>query len=528
MGYGVGLILTLVIVMSACGGSEEVMPTPTATPLPTPTETTANGGSNFSLTNAPDWPIESRILRSDVVARVKLHSVAHVVERVPKAPEYNGKDYYVAALEFTFDVLEYLKGSGGNRIKAIADDYDEWFATEAKAIANGPDLLSTRITRWDDREAIIFVSKHDIFASMKQADRYWLSYARDGGRELYTVANYSWRAWLPDAATPVPASEGTSGQTSSGGQTFLLEEPPGSSSGGSGSGSSQSSPATVTLSALKTLIARLDSEVKAGVASKEYVLKYNLGDFKYTEEDYAWCLSVKYYDAHHAKRYVGSDGKHVRSYSEDINMTSGSPAGTDVYQPEFIKSLGANLDSTGYELVDWLSGRDANLFTAGFPTLVETARPLPAGEYRFFYHAFSFNQAICDAPTKAEKERAEYIITVTAPTGTVHEAFFDPVGIGSAVGFDSSNGVLKPTGFTVEGAPASIMGLKWESGEVALNLSPYVSLEGRTLDFIGMEGETSLSLAFNDAISDSEVGTFTWRVDEQPWESGDEVMIRIW
>ena len=511
MGYRLGLILTLVIVMAACGGSEEVMPTPSATPLPTPKET-ANTSSDFRLQPGPDWPIESRILRSDVVARVKLRSVGQVVERNTAWKKIDGVEYYVVALEFTFDVLEYLKGSGGSQMKVIADDADELFKTEAEALAQGPNLLSTRITQWDDREAIVFVSKRAMYPSLKQTDRYWLSEAKFDGGELYTIANYSWRVWLPDAATPVPASKGTSGQTSSGDQKFLLEEPSGSSADGSGSGSSQSSPATVTLSALKTLIARLDSEVKTGVASKEYVLKYNLGNYKYTEKDYAWCLSVRYYH--------DSRPSNERPYfSETINVSSGSPSGTKLYQPD-TAHLFAN--QTSYHNVDWVSGRDADLVTAGFPFLVQTARPLPAGEYKFFYFHFPFSDAICDMYPKWFKERFELLLKVTAPTGTVHEAFFDPVGLTSGVGLDNMAG-----SFMVGGTSASIASLVWGDEKVTLVVAPYADLTGYRMEFIELDGEVSLTLNFDDGTLDVEVGTHSWEVAEQPWDAGDKLMLRI-
>ena len=482
------------------------------------------------MPSGPDWPLESRILRSEVIARVKLRSVAQVVERNTLWKDIYGKDYYVAALEFTFDVLEYLKGSGGRQLKAIAEDDDEWFETEAEASAKGPDLLSTRITQWDDREAIVFVRKLSFFSSLKQADRYWLSYARVGGGEEYTIANSSWRVWLPDAATPVPANGSSSGQSTSsgsGGQRFLLEEPPESSASGSASGSIQGNQNTVTLSDLKALIARLESEVKTGFASKEYVTKYNLGDYKYTAEDYAWCLSGKYYDIHNVSRIRRADGKHIRYYSTNLTMSSGSPAGTKVYQDEEFANLVGDTDSSDYFMVDWLGGTDANLFTVVYPTRIQTTRPLPAGNYKFFYNPFPFGSAICDALTKEEKERAEYFLTVTAPTGTVHEAFFDPVTIDSSVGADESNGVLKPTAFSLGDTPTSITALKWQNGRVILTLSRYLSLTGKTIDFIALDGSVSLSLPFDDAAPDSAAGTVTWTVADPPWNPGDNLMFRI-
>ena len=63
------------------------------------------------------------------------------------------------------------------------------------------------------------------------------------------------------------------------------------------------------------------------------------------------------------------------------------------------------------------------------------------------------------------------------PEGTLHEAFFDPVTVGTAVAADSANGVLKPAEFTdANGASATIERIAWEagtedSGTVKLKLS---------------------------------------------------------
>ncbi len=54
---------------------------------------------------------------------------------------------------------------------------------------------------------------------------------------------------------------------------------------------------------------------------------------------------------------------------------------------------------------------------------------------------------------------------MTAPKGAVHEAFFDPVAAGSAVGVDAANGVLNPASFslTQDGTTASLSKIAWES-----------------------------------------------------------------
>ena len=75
----------------------------------------------------PDFPptsLEERIVRSDAIARVTLVSAAQVVEEISGWPS-QGDTSYANALEFRFNVLEHLKGSGGSEVVAIAVDWYE-------------------------------------------------------------------------------------------------------------------------------------------------------------------------------------------------------------------------------------------------------------------------------------------------------------------------------------------------------------------------------------------------------------------
>ena len=173
------------------------------------------------------------------------------------------------------------------------------------------------------------------------------------------------------------------------------------------------------------------------------------------------------------------------------------------------------------------SGRDAALFEPKWPFIATTTRPLPAGEYRFFWATQGPSLAVCDGMSAARQTRDEVVLTVTAPQGTLHEAFFDPVTLASGVGADSSNGVLNPASFSVDGTSTSITGLKWESGSVVLSLSPYSSLSGHKFDSIDLDGSVSLSLPASSATEDATAGTLTWSVSDQPWHNADLLMLRI-
>ena len=112
----------------------------------------------------------------------------------------------------------------------------------------------------------------------------------------------------------------------------------------------------------------------------------------------------------------------------------------------------------------------------GYDHTQVTARPLPAGEYSVFYNWQHYYQIPCNhVPTDAYND---WTVTVTAPEGAVHEAFFDPADLTPGAGFSASSGVLEPAGFSIGGTAASITGLKWQSGSVVLTLAPYASLSG--------------------------------------------------
>ena len=69
-------------------------------------------------------------------------------------------------------------------------------------------------------------------------------------------------------------------------------------------------------------------------------------------------------------------------------------------------------------------------------------------------------------------------------------------------------------------------GLKWEDGALTLTLNPYFPLTGLVLEFID-DGDIILTLFPGDATTDSQAGTLTWAVPEQPWQDGDSLTFRI-
>ena len=78
----------------------------------------------------------------------------------------------------------------------------------------------------------------------------------------------------------------------------------------------------------------------------------------------------------------------------------------------------------------------------------------------------------------------------------------------------------------MRGRAIAITGLTWQNGRVVLTLDRFGSwLDG--FSFIEPDGTVGLRLAEVDATEDLRARTLTWEASEQPWESGDELMLRI-
>ena len=100
----------------------------------------------------------------------------------------------------------------------------------------------------------------------------------------------------------------------------------------------------------------------------------------------------------------------------------------------------------------------------------------------------------------------EHIITVTAPEGTLAEAFYDPVADGGAT-----------TAATTVGT------IRYETNTVKATLTPTVT--NHILDFIALDGSVALSLDVVDATTTD--GVLSWTVASAPWSTGDKLMLRI-
>ena len=458
--------------------------------IPTPTPRILPHAINREWLVSPS--LEEQIFTSKFIVVASLLSAAANTETVRSgqgvAPTYR------ALQTLRFSVHEYLKGTGPNEI-AVAVRSLHSYLTEAEAQRVAEAQVSQRNTAWDDRRGVLFL--RTLLPPLPLDEG--ASGASGGSPTVeFTLSNHyvqsEWeysidtlsRAWLP-----AQESAGASGQS---GQDFITD-------------GNQEPPPTVSLADLRAKIEENDVLLQAGEGVDGYVD----------------CIHRKIY----RERLRRADP--WIPPQDETTIASGSASGSEGYR-------GVRTDRyPGYHTY-WLSGPDAGLFQTliddddseasnGYDHTLVTARPLPRGEYSVLYNRQHYNFLTCNfKPTDAY---VEWTVTITAPAGTVHEAFFDPVTVGQAVGADGSNGVLKPASFTVGGTETGLQSLNWENGSVTLTLSPYTALTGVAIDFIVLDGSLALSLGASAATADSAAGTLTWSVSEQPWQAGDKLMLRI-
>ena len=484
------------------------------------------GGVNVSSTLTPeqdidqhtdgymalfDWgntSMEERIGNVDVIARVKLRSVTAGSVLYPFYEDLNG-DYLPAvlssAVEFNFTALEYLSGTGEEQVTGVVVEWYSDAKTTGDATTRASTLIDRHDTQWDKMQAIVFLR------DLPDDDRYLLGAVANYPfpqpyNDYYSIASARDKRWLPESrGTPLgaPGASGASVRQ----QSFLLDIPTWRSDAEGASGAS--GPKTITIGELKNQISTVNTELSSGDGS----------------EAYRECILLKY----ELERLLENDAfTEPEQYNSSID--SGMPKGTLAHINKYSEEREKTFEPDD---ADQLLGEDAHLFTLTWPGKMHTVRPLPAGEYRFFFDRRSPKAVVCDAVPDELKYLYEVILTVTAPTLTLHEAFFDPQTIESEDGYisssDVSTGDLSDTDFTVTvgNVSTSITALTGDSSTVTLSLSPYNALAGHTLDFITGDGTTTLSLTASEATGDATAGTLTWAVSDQPWSSGDELMLRI-
>ena len=464
-------------------------------------EPTESGTAQNTMTHAPapDFgpsSLEERVLDSTVIARVRLDAVSSTVEY--GITNYDAR--YIPTLEFRFTVLEYLKGRGANDIVAVWDAAPD-FDTRQEAEAALPAISAARNTRWDSYEALVFL-QHSVsyLPSTQQADRYYLSWEHGSSDDGYSIASRYSKLWLPSEAAVATSSQSSGDQ-----QRFLLDVPPATGSA-----------PTITLGEVKARIAVVTAKLAASDGSEEYMK----------------CVTESYFLERY-QRHRKEIGREILSTGSNISpphvhqISSGLAAGSVVYRLPEESDIAPDVS-----VQVWLDGGDEGFFDAATPSQdfrVLTSRPLIERMYNFYFNHRGPFYSLCDGYAI----RYEWTVTVNAPDGVLHELFFDPVTVGTAVVADGTNGVLKPASFTnANGATTTIERIAWEpgsgaTGTVKVALSPHTGIAGHAVDFIALDGSVSLSLNVADATVDVANNTLSWPVVSQPWRNGDELMVRI-
>ncbi len=498
---GFWLALTLALSTAACGPSEPEH---------------LGASSHIHRSSNPAWrvapSIEEQIFFADVIVRATLQSAAAAVETLPSEPGVAST--YQAVQELRFTVHEYLKGSGPTALLVVVRGADG-YPTEAAARADAAIAVQLRVSIWDERQAVLFLEAPSRPYTPASASGgatgtsgttapAVLQFTRLNNNEspwAYSVDTLS-RAWLP--AEDIPAEGGTP-------TAFITD------------GGPTPSP-TITLADLRARIAALAAELEAGEGI----------------DGYAACI----YGRILRERYNRADPWTPPLIEAALASGISTGAEVEVYEGDSIHS------GPQYHRY-WLSGPDAALFrptivdddgqaSTGYGHVLTSARPLPAGEYEVLDNSQHYSRFTC--AFVPEDAYLAVTITVTAPTGTVHEAFFDPAALGSGVvGRDAAQGVLAPAAVGTaggaagaaassgaSGTSATLRRLTWDAGQLRLDVTG-TTLTGQQLELIRLDGTVGLTLRGDAAVATATAGghELRWPVCTQPWQPGERLMLRI-
>ncbi|MDE2904423.1 MAG: hypothetical protein OXP73_15505, partial [Chloroflexota bacterium] len=467
---------------AACGPSEPAHPGASTPPpqgqralsapallvAPTPTPH-VHRTSNSTWAVAPS--IEEQIFRSTTIVRATLQSATAAVETRPSDPGV--APTYQAVQELRFTVHEYLKGSGATSLLVVVRG-GHGYLTEAEARDYADWTVQARVTTWDARQAVLFLeapsSPYTPAAGGEAADS---SETTSPVVLQFTRSNYGQPPWAYSVDTLRPAwlpAENTVAEGEAP-AVFITD-------------GAQMPPPAITLVDLRAQIAELAAELKAGDGV----------------EGFRACI----YSRIAIERYRRADP--WTPFQEAATLGSGSAAGTEVYRA-------ANSYSGPRYHRYWLSGPSAALFepmivdddgqpSTGNDDVMATARPLPAGTYRLHRNWQHYDDYVCNFVR--DDAYRDWTITVTAPAGTVHEAFFDPAALGSGVvGRDAAHGVLAPGAVGAasgaagaagsSGTSATLRRLTWDAGQLRLDVAG-TTLAGQQLELIRLDGTVGLTL----------------------------------
>ena len=317
-----------------------------------------------------------------------------------------------------FEVLEYLKGSGSPTIVVESPDRRNTYLTESEALSTARQVVESRDATMDGSQVVVFLEKdlpedssRPIRASSDSGNRFESrgvhTKASSGtGDDDPQILGYSNSPWIEELSYEI------------------------------------SEVAPFSLAELRSRIEATDALMKAGEGI----------------EGYRRCIAQKLVKEIRLRDWEAYYGEPYSPNTIRKTTPSGQPEGFEFHTRW--ESPGGNRH--------WLTGPDSELVqvqTLGDGTTLSfrIARPLPGGVYEFTEN-YQFSTWMPCNYTSAEDQYPVWEVTVVPPRGTVHEAFFDPVESGRAIGASRSVGVLKPRDFDVAGQSQGLPGWNGQPG----------------------------------------------------------------
>ena len=173
--------------------------------------------------------LDELILLSDVIAWVRPPAVTNTSKTIPS--EDGVAPTYRPFIEFKFEVVEYLKGSGGNTL-AVESPHGHTYLTDKEALSAATNVAALNAESYPAsgdltpvfsvdayrREAVVFLSLHE--------DRYWRRYYGDPsaakasepvyyfensfGEYVADIISLAKKSWLPLVGAESGRSAGAS------------------------------------------------------------------------------------------------------------------------------------------------------------------------------------------------------------------------------------------------------------------------------------------------------------------------------
>ena len=478
--------------------------------------------------------LEEDIFITDAIVRARFVSVETGYRVRPKRTkiklEPGDPIYYVPAMIYEFEVLEYLKGAGPSVVTMVDTpiyEETEFFETKEEALNRANEMLTGRYVGFDHRDAILFLDSSEprLNLSIMRPSQDPSVSGKSNSLEYYGSVHTSWfTPFTEDIA------KGQSADTqafnvhgheefrgaSSNGRLFVTD--PNGPRGASGAATSEGE---MTVSELKWWISEVQKlESRAA-------------------EDQAFmdCLFSSWFEIR--RRNIVEDGHAPTEVREQI--LSGQGKGSVIFSGEAFGASAAEAPTHR------LTGRSAHLFEAqhidhdgdrrtGYESRTVITRPLPAGVYEVGWGIEQPEFGLCGFPEDEVLE--QWTITAVTTPDVVHEAFFDPGATAyGEVGFDYEEmGSIEPGSLDLPrgGGKSGIDRIVWYEDSVEVEFEPHVDMSDYEMDIIELDATTSLTLSFGSALvrgervrGEGDSRSYVWEHCEQPWHAGDQLMIRI-